>query len=586
MPTKWTAISPKDEFDTLRAAPQAAFDAMYNLSAADKALMVPYIKMWSVDTGAPAIITTEKNVITNGFFQPPQFGSSINEQFGDRPDASIENVSVKSVNAQGWKMYRTVEIHLTVHKPSAVFGKTADSPSNFTPVSDILDFRKDVIIEYGWRGPETNPLVVGVQNTAQPTDPGLPKNNTTNIKFPSKRVLRCKTTHYDFQFNASGEVKLQIQALENGELLTRDSTIFDAPSYDGIMNTKIVGKELSAYKKLGSDLSGLLNKRPGNPSSLKIPKNHIRLSDLLDKVFSEPLDRVSTNNGYKNQRYLLGNFNQYCPPATSARAGISYASNNIGDFAIELQAVTDKLGQNTTVGTTLSIENALRNITDMINDANNWAGEVTGTNYSRPEIMLQTIYEPIVPGSESSVTFQMIDRTAYVTSFVDRSELDNKQPIAKQKTPTDTTTFLDKHSLPMLDVYKIGSFVQTSNFSIENDSQMQSVYIRRQINLTHKEIAETDHRIVLAQPEIGKIALLYRSAIKGEITMLGNFCVDIMGIIWVNFGIWAYDGLFYVIQKTDNIGKDGFTTSISLIAEGSDPLGVGSPLPGPLPLAK
>ena len=48
---------------------------------------------------------------------------------------------------------------------------------------------------------------------------------------------------------------------------------------------------------------------------------------------------------------------------------------------------------------------------------------------------------------------------------------------------------------------------------------------------------------------------MYRSAIKGVITVLGNFAFDAFGLLWMDFGIPAYDGLFYVLQKVEKDGK-------------------------------
>ena len=41
----------------------------------------------------------------------------------------------------------------------------------------------------------------------------------------------------------------------------------------------------------------------------------------------------------------------------------------------------------------------------------------------------------------------------------------------------------------------------------------------------------------------------------------------------MDFGIPAYDGLFYVLQKEDQVDSTGFYSSLTLQAEGSNPLG-------------
>ena len=68
--------------------------------------------------------------------------------------------------------------------------------------------------------------------------------------------------------------------------------------------------------------------------------------------------------------------------------------------------------------------------------------------------------------------------------------------------------------------------------------------------------------------------LLYRSAMKGSISMIGNFVYPYSSMVWISFGIPDLDGLFYVQQKVDDISKEDFKSTYTFQAEGSNPLGV------------
>jgi hypothetical protein len=127
--------------------------------------------------------------------------------------------------------------------------------------------------------------------------------------------------------------------------------------------------------------------------------------------------------------------------------------------------------------------------------------------------------------------------------------------------------------VPFISMYDANSFLAGAKFNVVADEMMKSIFIRRNMELNRGQITgENQNTVVTSDGEMDS-ALLFRSAIKGDLTMIGNFAFNIMGLMWIHFGIRAWDGFFYVMSKTDKIDKSGFTTSITVQAEGSNPAG-------------
>jgi hypothetical protein len=116
------------------------------------------------------------------------------------------------------------------------------------------------------------------------------------------------------------------------------------------------------------------------------------------------------------------------------------------------------------------------------------------------------------------------------------------------------------------------TYIKDIKFEVVNDEQMKSIFIRRQIDKTRTDIAANDGRNTQLYGGMPGFAMMYRSAIKGSFTMIGNFAFDVFGVMWFNFDIPAYDGLFYVLHREDTVDSTGFYTNITLQAEGSNPL--------------
>lgn len=563
------------QLDSFRAGAYHLVKSMYELTPMQKGQLTPYIRIWK--PGTDTITPVDNYYLSNDFYEPPKFGQMKDSRFGERPEASIENVVVKTINPRGWKLYRELDINITVHKPNAVFGVDENDKS---AVRDILNFKNDLMLEYGWKGPAGIPIVDGASVT-WPVSIGQQSS-------PARRLIRFKTVNYNFQLTADGQVKFQIHAIENGEVASRNITIFDNEEFKISQSEKMdIAKFTNAVDKLATKLDTPV---AGEGRSGLVNGEYLSIKTIFNTLFAQPLTKLAVESGYTNVKLQFGYFNDKCPSTTPAYGEFNYASvsdarsvntgqaYSIGDFLIRKTDVKNIVG-NSFNGQPMSIDAMMRQFIAVINDQSVWSDN-KDTKYSVPTVMLRTVFDPKPVGTDQRpiMLYQLVDRKRYL-KLKGIDAYDGDLHTHKKSIKDRLEEFLAENNIPKLELYHQGSFVQSANFSVVNDDQMKSAFILRQQQRKGGKLVGADTRITTNAAEASQIAMLYRSAIRGDVTMLGNFCFEILGTVWMQFGIWAYDGLFYVLQKTDTIGSDGFTTQLSLIAEGSDPIGVGDKAP-------
>jgi len=184
------------------------------------------------------------------------------------------------------------------------------------------------------------------------------------------------------------------------------------------------------------------------------------------------------------------------------------------------------------------------------------------------------LYNPDGPGT---VQLWIIDRKRYLTRLaLGMNEFSVGTEKSKYGSGAAAQSSVEALGVPFISLYDANSFLAGAKFEVVSDEQMKSIFIRRNMELNRHEITgQNQNDLKIAGGEV-ESSLLFRSAIKGEITMIGNFVFNIMGLMWLNFGIRAWDGFFYVLSKTDKISNEGFTSTITVQAEGSNPAGVQS----------
>jgi hypothetical protein len=567
-------------------------ELLEGMSPAQLGQAVPYIRIHELTAagGQGAKLTTD-------VYTPPKFGQPLDRRFGERPDVSIENLQVKYMMPRGWILYRELEFNITVHNPDAVFRSSSGSL-----MSSLLDFNKSHIVYYGWSGgssvlsngpPAENPdpvppdptRVSGYQdytrgmmiahNPIPGTQDSLPANYRDVI--PVKAAIRFKVTNYNFTIEPDMQVKFHIHAIEDGEIATRDAVIFNNRNILPIFDTTGLTLDMAGpvFDKISSYFINEIMERskdeyheieiedkkdPSKPPAKQMER-FIKLEHVFNIFFADPIVYSMQALGYKNPLLELGLFNRRCPTTTAAYGKFDYAMKPIADFLIPVKKVSDLVARMITANSQMTAYGMIREFCGILNNPEVWQSN-SADKKMIPELVLRTRYNP----DTGTALFQLIDRKYYIAnnSFDIEATENTKRSVLKG--------MLKNNNIPYLRLMTQLSYFKDVKFDVVNDEQMKSIMINRAIAKTRADIATGDARNSQLYGGQPGFAMMYRSAIKGTLTMLGNFAFDVFGIVWFEFGIPAYDGLFYVLARTDNVNSDGFFTTLTLQAEGSDPL--------------
>jgi hypothetical protein len=188
---------------------------------------------------------------------------------------------------------------------------------------------------------------------------------------------------------------------------------------------------------------------------------------------------------------------------------------------------------------------------------------------SVPELQVFTIFNP----SDGYARVQLADRKRYLTLIDQMSQ--QTAHVDRRAFATNLQSNLAKNFIPYFTLFHQSSFFADAKFEIVQDERMRSIFIQERNKPSRTTVvAGQDPLVNSADQGIAAPMVLYRSAVKGTIKMIGNFVFSYAGLVWINFNIPAIDGLFYVMQKVDAISGDGFFSTYQFQAEGSNPLGV------------
>jgi hypothetical protein len=601
-PQSWFVMNKGNEanYDVFRQIPKAGTNALYAINAADKATSVPFIKIWKL-SGDPYQGTNNKvwPALSDQFTATPEFGRDA--QFAERPVASIESVSVKNVNPGGWILYRELDINITVHRPDSL----NDSESQ-NVIHSLLTPGHHFMLEYGWVGgnnpvlgpgksrkedePEYNPNeesetnawrseveavqahnrqaeIAGLRPKAEP-----PKPEFYGTVFTATSALRFVVVNYNFTIQPDNQIKFSIKAIEDGELQIRNATFFDQSKVPAPGN----GDTSDYLRKIADHFSTELasfsfDEAVNAPGAAPMKDTFIELQDILNVLFAEPIVNAIKGLGYSHVHLYTGVFNHKAPVTVSAFGSKDWADQPIGSFWFRLKDIQGIVGKIITTKGQITIYNLFKQVMGLMMDPGVWSAKNDET-VSMPELQLFTIFNP----KAGYARFQVVDRKRYLTIIQGAGEVNehNYGPIKREEMREKLSTFLAVNNhIPHFRLFHHSSFFKDAKFEVVNDELMKSIFMNRHVFASRDQRAtgiasETDANAGLPQGLI-----MYRSAIKGSITVIGNFAFNIMGMVWFTFGIPRLDGLFYILSKVDNISREGFTSTITLQAEGSNPLG-------------
>lgn len=561
-------VSEKDTSNPLlNRSSQKTIDLLESISSIDMALAVPFLRITRIDpqTRKPTVGVPPLNVFLQ---KTPRFGSSIEGRFSERPPSSLELFSIATKQNYGHIIEQHIEMKIIAHRPSAVF----DSPDSVW--SSLITPGDTHLVEYGWAGSSKNGLVNGF---------GFDDDDALGgrVFIPSQKAILFSTYYYTFSIKNTGEIEFSIKGMQNGNLVFRQIQLGDVlESHDDVqesrkshsktpaINRKEKSKNNLLRKKLQTLLSSLLKKE--GASTRKGKKTLVKFVDILNVLLAKTITTRCTDWGYDKIDLIIGRFNPNIAP-TSKEFIIN--GDEIAEFMIPFDVVKKVIEAATRKGADLTIQTFIESLlSSSINSATTWApgelDEKSRLSTRLPQIMVKVIDESTLKTKRLKITIFDSVRDL-IALFPEETRLYGDEVISRKKIKEK----LMQAKVPFISLGKANSFIIDSNFEVEMDPQIQRAKIDAAAKFlkTRSEVTSKSLRdIVKDSPN--EYHQIFSSAIRGTITMIGNFAFDTFASMWVDFQVNIWDGPFVVRQRTDTITSSGFETMLEVYSEGTDPL--------------
>lgn len=548
------------------AISQRAIEELESITAADKAQAVPFVRIWQIDadTGKPVHEFPKDSgkpasPITNQTASPPRFGlpSDGEDRFRERPPVSLERVHIKVDNPRGNITYKKLEFSFTVHRPEIIFEEdNADRDS----WSSLITPGAVHVIEYGWTS--SSGVKNGILNGVGVDDDG------SGQTVPAKHQIRFVITNYNFRITTDNQFQFTIQAFEDGEFNMRKISLGTPPPKEegkrGKHHVRHV-KETDGYNARGQEIIKALQKQGDD---LKVENGRVKFSALLDGVFANVIGEAYKSLGY-TVKMFLGDFNDLVgTPVDKYKMNGPY----IGDFEIPLKEIQETFSKLfTKENQQLTVYNFLKPFMNIPGYADTWdatkdAKDDGGNDKNViPQLMMRAITNPDKRTTNIFIFDVRREFVKFTKKDYSKENIDLTRSEVRQK--------MKDKQIPFISFGKGNSYIQDANFDVQPDDKIKSIFMNRYL--------KPDRTDITSKPSINQKAgklpptekTIYSSAIRGEITMLGNFALDLFGMVWLDFGVRTWNGPFNVLTREDTIEKGSFMTKLTFVAEGTDPLG-------------
>lgn len=589
---------------------QAGIEALESISATEKAMAVPFIQIWRVcpDSGLPYDADSDgkpKRPLTVLTAQVPGFGSSMDEsvELRERPPISLESITIKTNNPLGLINWRSIDINLVVHRPDIIFQKPAEKVDAWY---SLITPGCIHALEWGWNANEGS-VQNGILNGNGLRGEYELDHNKAPWIIPGRKIIRFSVVNYSFHIGADQQIRLSVNGLEDGEFSIRRTYLIPGAhptkSKDCMMNTRDPKPEQNFESQIKS-LTQLFKKRLGvkalNIQNKKIGKV-VRMEDLLNALFADQLTGALKETGYDGPVDLfINNCNAKCPTPQPAHAfrtpGGAVIPDDpkkpqwIGDFTIPLKDVEEQMIELLKNGQQLTLYNFITPFLTIFQDPASWNLPADRLSISIPEVQMKFQSSRTKDGKKQQAIIYIAD----VKSELIRITADDKTSFEKlSKTMSQGKSNVPNRDavrqvcrdkgIPYVEFMKGNSWIQDAQFEVIQDELTKAIFIERWFKPQRQDVIGTSKNQAVSDTMDYRESL-YSSAIKGTLTCIGNHAFDIWGLYWLDFSVPKWSGPFRVTETTETISLGGWTKTLNLIAEGTDPLGTQDrPKPVPAP---
>lgn len=538
---------------------QDAITLLESLTPAEKGQAVPYVKIWEIDPGTGKPVGGDKNGEPNSsisfdLVRVPLFGASVKdnaERFRERPPVSLERVGIKSEVSYGLIMYRQFDFSFMVHKPDVLF-EEADGKQVWTAL--IIPGRA-FMIEYGWSA--SNGVKNGLINGLDHVD------EKTRVVVPSRVRMRFTVTNYSFQILADNQIRVSIQALDDGEHSLRQQAyvVEPPPKKKGAPKNPVnpFGNEgLAIVQKMYDQMRNKLTKKKGSKGT----PPPVEFKEMLNQLFAPVIEQAFKNLGYGVTLYV-GNFNSLAGSTIKKYGNVKLGGKSLGTLPIPVHVITKYLGDSLKVGSQPTLNNFLVQFMRVAMNP-----EIFHSQEKTPNICMKVVYA----NKAKQANVYIFDAMETVTKF-DPKEKIKGDGTKKEKREALRKKLADK-GIPLISFLKGNSYIQDAQFEVQADDKVKSIFMFRHSGrkgTREEKVSQADAANEKGITSASRV--MYSNAIVGELRMLGNFAFDVFGLVWVDFGVPTWSGPFFIMGREEIIERGNFTTVVKLQSSGDDPLG-------------
>lgn len=543
---------------------QEPLDILESISPMELASCVPFIKIEKIDKLGKA--ATDVRPLMYDLIQTPQFGSG-QDSFGIDSDVFMERSLVSLINLTvdfdqqyGISIHRQITIEFIVHHPEIVFDRASNNSWR-----EIIMAGKSFTLEYGWKADPTivqNPLFNGDGHITE-----------SGQVLKSTQLIMLVVSTYEIQVMQNGEVKVVVKASENGDLCMREMKFSDI--FERSIGNNLTKKEAEAKDKADDianvkAIRALIGKLKKNP--VKGVGQFYLMGDILDQVIAPMVVDAGKIWGYDGVDLILGNFNKESGNQSKKYFGSEMAGKGIENFKIPVDVVNEALTNYTSNGRAVYLQNFISMIIKFMNDAGAWAEQKPGKSIQKPHVLMKSETVQTDKGIRLVLVIQDVTVGAHPFGMYDNGQ--NRIALDKQS-KTEIFSKLRNIGIPILEFARAGTLITDASFQLQPDALLQAIQVDSAYNDRKNRVQQaktTDVESRKGQSRRGEL-IIPVSIVEGDISMHGNFAMEVFGSFWIEFyGSKELSGMFHIRGKTDTLEAGGFKTTLKVISEGIDPL--------------
>lgn len=544
-------------------------DGLQKATNVELGQMVPHISLASLNADG----SVNKNLTLDFFQKTSNYSKLPSERYGERPNASLKSVEIKTDNASGYIYYTNIRIDLKIHRPDQLMDAS---------IYSLMFPSQPFQLEYGWNGP--------------------------NSFFNKKRKFRFNVKTYTISIDNQGEVDLSVEGTAFNEQMTNfyigdfgpigsildknkavytelsssnllgasQSKLYDMTEYltDSKQNTnvtdykimKLKAETLSSVKKLARselkknvdslmrELSKKVQGAKSNPYKFK--SGYLIVHDIVDILCKKTLQLsvgtlIPAGKDNSEVRFIYGNFNDT----------VKGDFTNLAQFPIDWEDFSNKISeQNEKEGpfTFQWLFNTL--IGEYINNSSYWDNfKCRNEDFFMPTVVHRAINTIEGNNKNLLVDVYLVDITRDLPiTTVDLMPKDRSSQIDMLKSLKSK-----KPNFPIIKSGHANSFIKSISLTQMMDEYMRSVFIEKMYRSSHisPERSSTTNDAGLETIAQKPFVL----PLRGEMELLGHIEWEPYKAFFLSTGIPLIDGVYKILSVTHKLSSEGFSTGISFI---------------------